>query len=94
MPKVPLPHEMEAASSEAVIVQETPFDTEKAKDLAITALGAGAITLVVTAGTIFVIAGALKLVTWVLGGIAGIMATLAPWVAVLLGICAFSAYSK
>ena len=80
------------------VIGETPFDEEEmkssTKEIAMSAVGAGAITLVVAAGSIFVAAGFLKLITFVLGGIASILTTIAPWAAVILGICAFSAFSK
>lgn len=76
------------------VVTATPFDEDAIKDFALSAIGAGAITLVVVAGSIFVIAGSLKLITWVIGGVAGILLAIAPWAAVLLGVCAFSAFSK
>lgn len=76
------------------VVTSTPFDKADIKDFALSAIGAGAVTLVVVAGSIFVVAGSLKLITWVIGGIAGVLLAIAPWAAVLLGICAFSAFSK
>ena len=83
-------------SNETTVVTETPFDvnSETVKNLTMSAIGAAATTVVVAAGVIFVSAGALKLVTFVIGGIASIMIAVAPWLAVILGICAFSAYSK
>lgn len=72
-----------------------PAQVEPAVSDALTkAIGAAAITVVVAAGTIVVVAGALKLVTWVIGGIASFLCAAAPWIAVLLGICAYSAYVK
>lgn len=76
------------------VVTATPFDETDIKDFALSAIGAGAITLVVVAGSIFVVAGTLKIITWIIGGVAGFLLAVAPWAAVLLGICAFSAYSK
>ena len=69
-------------------------DSNAMKDMIVAAAGVGAITLITAAGTIFVVAGVLHLATWILGGIASLLVTIAPWAAVILGICAFSAYAK
>lgn len=98
----PYPHPIDDAHNRrnpvptqtATVVTSTPFDEATVKDFALNAIGAGAITLVVVAGSIFVVAGSLKLITWILGGIAGLLLAIAPWAAVLLGICAFSAFTK
>ena len=82
------------APQPTTMVTATPFDEAAIKDFALNAVGAGVITLVVVAGSIFVVAGSLKLITWILGGIAGILVAIAPWAAVILGICAFSAFTK
>jgi hypothetical protein len=58
------------------------------------AVGAAAITVVVAAGTIVIVAGVLKIVTWIIGGVASFLTAAAPWIAVILGVCAYSAYVK
>lgn len=67
---------------------------QESKSYSLQAIGAGVITVVAAAGTITLVASVLKLLTWVIGGIAGVITALAPWVAVLIGICAYSAYVK
>ena len=48
----------------ATVVANTPFDKEAIKEASLSAIGAGAITVVVATGVIFVAAGVLKLITW------------------------------
>jgi hypothetical protein len=74
-----------------IIPDQVKFDTS---DWLTKAVGAAAITTVVAAGTLVIVAGVLKLVTWVIGGIAGFLCAAAPWIAVILGVCAYSAYVK
>lgn len=79
--------------NEPTLIISTQVEPETS-DVLTKAVGAAAITVVVAAGAIVVIAGVLKLVTWVIGGIASFLCAAAPWIAVLLGVCAYSAYVK
>lgn len=90
----PDPPESDQPVHQTQVVATTPFDGNAARDVALGAIGAGAVTVVVATGVIFCVAGALKLVTWALGGIAGILTAAAPWIAVILGVAAYSAFTK
>ena len=74
------------------VAPEQPEEPKPANTCA--RVGAAAITVTVAAGAMVIAASVLKLITWAIGGIAGVLTAVAPWVAVLLGIAAYSAYVK
>jgi uncharacterized membrane protein len=77
------------------LFQVTSDDPEESStDDTCSRVGAATITVVAATGAVVVIASVLKLITWAVGAVASFLLAAAPWVAVLLGIAAYSAYMK